>query len=339
MTDRTSTAAEKFFRRTTVVFMAIALLAFGTSGASAAGKTQVSVSALPYLTFAPLYLAEAEGFFDQEGLEVKFVRLQRNTEYLVALLRGDVDVDTIFTAGMMNAMARGENIRVVASRGVLTAGACVTNGFVARPDLAGKLDSMSADELKRLTFGVDPTWLDSFFLQQWLGARGLGLDDVGTKYLPAMPSRIEALRQGGLDVVFMGEPWITRTVEDGTGSVWKSAAEIAPGFPLSVVIFGPAMLARKDDVGVRFLRAYLRGVEQYAEGKTDRNIEILSRVTQMDPDLLRRICWTEIPRDGKLDPAALASYSAWAAQRGLTDRALAAGEIWEPKFVDEAGKP
>lgn len=305
---------------------------------AAAEKTTLRVSALPYLTFAPLYLAQAEGYFEAEGLSVEFVRLQRNTDYLVALLRGDVDIDTIFTAGMMNAMARGEHIRVVASRGVLSPGGCVTNGFVARPDLAGKLDDMSAQELKGLTFGVDPTWLDSFFLQRWLGERGLTLDDVGTKYLPPMPARIEALRQGGLDVVFMGEPWITRTAGDGSGVVWKSAGDMAPGFPLSVVIFGPAMLGREDDAGVRFLRAYLRGVERYAEGKTDRNIEILSRVTQMEPDLLRRLCWTDIPRDGKLDPSGLAAYSAWAAQRGLTSRALGAEEIWEPRFVDEAGR-
>jgi hypothetical protein len=100
---------------------------------------------------------------------------------------------------MMNAMARGEHIRVVASRGVLSAGGCVTNGFVARPDLAAKLDAMSAQELKGLTFGVDPTWLDSFFLQQWLGERGLTLDDVGTKYLPAIPpgSRSPAAGRAG----------------------------------------------------------------------------------------------------------------------------------------------
>ncbi len=89
---------------------------------------------------------------------------------------------------------------------------------------------------------------------------------------------------------------------------------------------------------MRFLRAYLRGVERYAEGKTDRNIEILSRVTKMEPDLLRRLCWTDIPRDGKLDPARLAAYSAWAAQRALTSRPLEPGEIWEPRYLDEAGR-
>ncbi len=338
MPDRSLTVPKSVFHRFLLLFVPMALL-FAGGPAAAAGKTLLRVSALPYLTFAPLYLADAEGYFEQEGLTVEFVRLQRNTDYLVALLRGEVDVDTIFTAGMMNAMARGEKIRVVASRGVLSAGGCVTNAFVARPDLAQKLDAMPAEELRKLTFGVDPTWLDSFFLQQWLAGRGLTLDDVGTKYLPAMPARIEALRQGGLDVVFMGEPWITRTVGDRTGTVWKAAAEIAPGFPLSVVVFGPAMLGRTDDAGVRFLRAYLRGVERYAEGKTDRNVEILSKVTKMEPELLRRICWTDIPRDGKLDPAGLAAYADWAAKRGLTDRPLAPGEIWEPKFVDEAARP
>ena len=341
MADRSMAVPENVFGRITASFLAMGLLLAGFPGASAlaAEKTLLRVSAAPYLTYAPLYIAEAEGFFDQEGLKVEFLRMVRHSDFLVALLQGDVDVDEIMTAGVMNAMIRGEKIRVVASRGVLSSGACVTNGFLARPGLAEKLDTMSAEELKRLTFGVNPTWLDGYFLHLWLSERGLSLRDVRTEYLAAPPSRIEALRQGALDVVFMGEPWITRALDSKAATVWKPASELAPGFPLSIVTFGPTMLERKDDAGVRFMRAYLRAVRQYAEGKTDRNIEILSKATEMDPELLKRICWTGIPLDGKLDPVKLADYTAWAAGQGYVDRPLAPEEIWEPKYVEEAGRP
>lgn len=341
MADRFTTVPKNLLGHLAAGFLAMWLLVTGFPGSSAlaAGKTLLRVSAEPYLTFAPLYIADAEGFFGQEELDVEFVRLTRHTDYLPTLLRGDLDVDAIITAGVMNAMARGENIRVVASRGVVSAKECVTNGFLARPGLAEKLDTMSAEELKRLTFGVNPTWLDGYFLHLWLSERGLSLRDVRTEYLAAPPSRIEAMRQGALDVVFMGEPWITRALDGKVGTVWKPASELTPGFPLSIVTFGPTMFERKDDAGVRFMRAYLRAVRQYAEGKTDRNIEILSKATEMEPELLKRICWTGIPLDGKLDPVKLADYTAWAAGQGYADRPLAPEEIWEPKYVEEAGRP
>ncbi|MEZ4640609.1 MAG: hypothetical protein R2856_37570 [Caldilineaceae bacterium] len=54
--------------------------------------------------------------------------------------------------------------------------------------------------------------------------------------------RVEALRQGTLDIVFMSEPWISRAQESGAGALWLPAADIAPSFPLGVLAFGPSLL-------------------------------------------------------------------------------------------------
>ena len=329
------------FVRSALVFLVIFSFAGGAVRDAAAeeGPVKLRVTALPYFSFAPLYIADAEGYFADEGLDVEFVRFQRNADSLPALLRGDIDVDTIFTVGVLNAIARGENIRVVAARGSLTLNGCAVDGFLVRPDRSEKIAAMSSDELRKLTFGVDKTWVDSFFLHQWLRRRGLSIDDVKTEYLPAPPARVEALRQGSLDVTFISEPWITRAADSGAGELWVPAAEVAPGFPLSMVNFGPSMLSRTDDVGARFLRAYLRAVAQYSEGTTGRNLEILSAVTKLEPEMMRRMCWSVIPERAMLEPQGLADFSAWAAEQGLADRALTVEEIWEPRFLLEASRP
>jgi hypothetical protein len=58
---------------------------------------------------------------------------------------------------------------------------------------------------------------------------------------------------------------------------------------------------------VRFLRAYLRAVAQYAEGRTQRNVEILANAVRLEPKLLRTICWPVIPADGKSDAQAISA--------------------------------
>lgn len=314
------------------------LAAWCTDSASADRElTRLRATVLPYFGFAPLYVAEAEGFFADEGLSVEFVSLRGHAESLPALLRGEIDIETMFSVGLLNAVSRGENIRAVAARGTMAPNACPYSAFLVRPGKAEELSAMKAEDLRQLTFGVDPIWLDGYFLHQWLGERGLSLREVKTKYLPAPAARLEALRQGSLDVVFVSEPWVTIARESNAGELWLPASQVAPDFPLSTITFGPSMLSRTDDAGVRFLRAYMRAVARYAEGKTPRNIEILAKATQLDPDLLRRICWPVIPPDGKIDAEALVRFSVWAHQQGLADRPLAScDEIWNPDFLNKA---
>lgn len=296
--------------------------------------TTVRVTAFPFLSFAPLYIADAEGFFAQEGIAVEFVRFQRNSESLPALLQEEVDVDSIFTVGLLNAIASGARVRVVADKGLLKPDACPADGFLARPPLVDQLATMTPEALQSLTFGVDPTWLDSYFLQQWLAERGLDLSQIKTEYLPDPAARAEALRQGAVDVAFFSEPWITRAQESGAGDLWLPAAQIVPGYSLGILSFGPTLLDRTDDLGVRFLRAYLQGIAQYNQGKTPRNIEILSDVTQLEADLLQRICWPSFAADGQVDAEAMSEYANWAYLRGLADKPLSPAEFWEPRFID-----
>lgn len=306
--------------------------------ATTAPLTAVRVTAVPYLSFAPLYIAQAEGYFAEQGLAVEFVRFQRNSDSLPALLQGQVDVDAIFTIGLLNAIQQGQPARVVANKGVLTQNGCPADAFVKRAGLAGTPSDFSADTLRKLKFGVDPTWIDSYFLQQWLAQYGVDLSEVATVYLPDPAARVEALRQGALDIAFLSEPWITRAQQSGAATVLMPAADIMPGYPLGILSFGPNLLNAKDDRGQRFLRAYLQGIRQYNEGKTARNVEIVTEFSKLDPDLVQAVCWPVFAADGQLDATAIAGYSAWAVHQGLADQALTPAEFWEPRYLNELGK-
>lgn len=300
--------------------------------------TPLRVTVFPYLSFAPLYIAQAEGYFARNGLDVEFVRFQGNSESLPALLTGRIDVDAIFTVGLLNAVAHGESVRVVANKGLLSPVTCQADGFMARAGLAERLTDPSPEFLKTLTFGVDPTWVDSYFLDRALTRWGLSLDDVRTEYVPNPAARMAALASGALDVAFFSEPWISRVQESGDGLMWLPASAIVPDYSLGVLTFGPRLLASKQgkDSGVRFLRAYLQGIAQLNKGKTPRNIEILAEATQLDAQELARICWPSFDARGQVNAAAIGDYSAWTVARGLSDRVLTPADFWDPRFIEAA---
>lgn len=326
----------------TLFSAALAASTFVATTALCANETPTSlkVAAFPYLSFAPLYVAESEGYFSEQDLDVELVRFQNNSESLAALITGNIDVDAIFTVGLVNAIARGEALRVVANKGLASADNCPADGFMVRTELTEQMKSPTPEFLKSLTYGVDPVWIDSYFLDLVLGEYGIGLDDIRTEYVPNPAARMDALSNGAVDIAFFSEPFITRVAESGGGAMWRSVADIVPGYSLGVINFGPNILSsdRDDDAGVRFMRAYLKAIAQLDEGKTERNVKVLAEATRLDPDILRRICWPSFDKRGQVDASAIGDYSQWAVGRGLADRSLSPEEFWAPRFANSAAK-
>ena len=51
------------------------------------------------------------------------------------------------------------------------------------------------------------------------------------------------------------------------------------------------MLEMDKEVGVRFMVAYLKAVRQFSGEKSDRNLEIISKYTQLPAEELKQVCW------------------------------------------------
>jgi len=291
-----------------------------------------------YLSFAPLAIARAEGFFDAQALDVELVHASGSAEATPLLVRGDLDV----VAGMLriselNAIARGAEIRIVADKGNYTPGPCVSAAIVARPEFLRVTDPGSAAHLRGARVSAVPLSYAEYVLETFLEARDLRLADLRLVRLQEAAAAA-ALADGSLDLQFMGEPFLTQARTSGRATVWKRAAEIVPGAQMAVILYGPRLLTKDRDAGERFMAAYLQGVRRYNLGKTPRNVQILSRETRLDPELVREACWESIRSDGQINVESVLDYERWAVQRGYLDAPLPAGKFWDPSFVEAANR-
>jgi hypothetical protein len=84
------------------------------------------------------------------------------------------------------------------------------------------------------------------------------------------------------------------------------------------------------------MRAYLRGVARYSEGKTERNVAIISRYTKLPPEIVRRACWPRIAADGAIDPAGVTPFLAWARNAGYMEKDVPLEAWWNPSFLQAA---
>lgn len=293
-------------------------------------KTQM----LPFMTFAISYIAEEEGYFDEQGLDVEFINMF-TSEAIVALSQGDLDIISGFLSiGTMNAIAEGENIRMVAGNGFIDSEGCIFQALLARKDLVeeGELDNV--EQLQGLTISMDSVTVEGYIVQELLNTVGLTLDDIEANNLNSPVVDLEAFETGAIDLTASTEPWVTRTVQAGNAIIWMPYSEIAPDFQITVILFGPSIMERDPDVGQRYLTAYYKAVRQYNEGKTDRNMELMMAFTEMERELLEQVCWPHIRNDGSINEQSVIDFQNWAAARGLLDNVVSIDQFLDTSFID-----
>ena len=297
---------------------------------------KLKVLTLTYLSFAPFFIAQEEGYFADEKLEVEFVSFKRSSEAVVPLVQGELDVlaGTI-SFGLLNAMARGSNMQFVADRGYVEAAGCVNGGIVARRQLieGGQLDTL--DQIEDMRVAVNPAASRGYLVDLVLEQAGLTYDDIEVVDV-SNPALIGAMANGTIDLAVTSEPWVTRLIDEADAEMWLPYGEIAPGFQMGYVAYGPNLLEENRDAGQRFMNAYLRAVRQYKEGKTERNIQIMSKHTELDPELLRQVCWQSFA-DGMINVESVLEFQDWALENGYLDSLVPEEQFWDPSFVQDAG--
>ncbi len=327
------------------IFMSIVLMTTAcvpiqprqAEGAVPTNLTKLKVLLLPFLSFAPYFIAQEEGYFAEQGLEIEFVQMQQGTEAIPALVQGQIDVYGGFiNVGLLNAMATEDNIKVVADKGYLTTEGCAPDVFMI--SMNGEIEQQLSDPAQRpdLHFSANVASVEGYFISKILAPHDLTLADIQIDYIADAAAELDALGSGAIDVAIVSEPWVTRISQAGAGQVWQRISDSAPAFQSGVVVFGPTLLNQNPDAGRRFMTAYLKGLQQFAEGKTERNVAIIAQYTNLDPALLQDLCWTAFQPDGKINAESIVEFAQWANVNKYLDTVPTIDQIWDSTFVDSA---
>jgi NitT/TauT family transport system substrate-binding protein len=299
----------------------------GSAEQTAKPRDRLRVIMQPFLAHAPLLIAQAESLFAQQGLDVELVETIRATEAVPLLLSGEIDVlPSSLQPATLNAMARGEKVRIVADRGYLDPQGCTFMGFVTA---SGVSPNDAARTVKRISLEKQ---ISMYHIEvKSLEHVGLSPRTLDVVEVPSAPE-MDALQKGSLDAAFVGEPWLSRNLDRGA-HLWIRAQDVLPHLQFGFVIYGPKLLNRDPDVGRRFMIAYRQAVLKYLEGKTPRNVEILVEATRDTPELVKKSCWPAMRADGRIDLANVLEYQAWAMSQGYVETPATPAQIWDSSFV------
>jgi NitT/TauT family transport system substrate-binding protein len=249
---------------------------------------KIKVSTLPFLTYAPLFIAKEEGYYAEQGLDVEFVPIATNSDAMAPLAQGQIDVASgSFDVSTLNAIAKGADIKYVSDKGYLDPNNCSAMTFVVRKGLLESGALKDPAKLKGMKVALMPASSSEYALDLILKDTGITTKDMDVQNLP-FPARLEAMKNGSLDITAVSDPWTVRFANAGYTAVWKGMEQVLPNIQFSVNIYGPNFLEKNPELGKKYMIAYLKGVRQYNLGKTDRNIAILAQYTQMKPEEVKQ---------------------------------------------------
>jgi NitT/TauT family transport system substrate-binding protein len=312
----------------------------------AAADTEVRIGTLGSSSDAGFYIADHKGYFAAEGIKAVFVKFDSAAKMIAPLGTGQLDVGGgAPSSALYNAVSRGIGIKIIADKGVTSAG----HGYqplLVRKDLVDggrfkDFKDLKGMKIANVAVGVST----SVTLADLLKRGNLSEADVEVVNL-AYPQHVVALHNKAIDAALTIEPMATIAVNNGDAVRFIGDDEIYPNHQLAVVLFSGDFAAKSPDLARRFARAYVKAQRDYNDAlvggklagpKADDIIAILTAETSVkDPQVYRSIVMHGANPDGRVNLQSLQKDLDYFRAEKLVDGPVALDQVVDGSFVDAA---
>jgi len=270
---------------------------------------------------AGFYIATEKGYFKDYNINVKYATFSNSDDMLPALAAGKIDVaGGISSASFFNSIAQGIDVKMIADKGHNIPGASYFS-FVLRKDLQDKVKDYK--DFKGLKVAVSTkNAVDDYMFQQMLNYAGLKRSDVHFVLMSDFGNMIAGMKSHSIDAALQIEPLITKGEEEGVHVRFKDATDYAPKAQIAMVLSSPNFLEKRQDVAIRFMLAYLKGVRDYNDAfmknkNKDEIIQIMTKYTALkDPKQWEKVGVTGLDPNGKMFVDDIKKQYEWYKSRG-----------------------
>ncbi len=235
------------------LFVSLLLLLF--SAVTVQATTPLKIGTLLIEDVVPFYVAEAQGLYAQQGVQVELIPFLSALERDSALTAGAIDgaIDDPVGAILLD---QGRNLIRITS---LCLGATPAEGIFAIM-AAPKSGFTTVEDLKNVEIGVSSSTIIEYVTDRMLEAQGFEKKEIKKIEIKKMPIRLQMLLANAIQAATLPEP--LASVAESKGAI-KLLTDAQTGKSLSqtVIVMRKQVLdQRKEDV-VRFFAAYAKAVE------------------------------------------------------------------------------
>src|SRR6202166_3968603 len=231
--------------------------------AAAAETAQVRIGIARTMSDVGYYVADAMGYFRDEGIEVTMTPFNSAAQMMAPLGVGDLDVGGgTGSAVFYNSIGRGIATKIVADQASMKPGYGYSS-LMGRKDLVdgGRYKTLADLKGMKVAIGAPGTGTASA-LNETLKMGGLKYADVEVVYL-GFREHLPAFLNKGIDAAISNEPTMTLEIEQGAAVRIVGNDVTYPDQQTAVVFYSERFSKDRRGVAERFMRAYIRGIRLY----------------------------------------------------------------------------
>ncbi|HWJ65287.1 MAG TPA: ABC transporter substrate-binding protein [Nocardioides sp.] len=326
------------------------LTACGGGDSSAAGGescqgAKVTVGIVNSLSDTILLVADAKGYFEEQGLQVTLTPYDSAAKMIPLLGAGRLDVGAgAPSAGLYNAVAQKINLKIVADKGELVQKYDYMPVLV-RKDLVDSGKVKTPADLKGLTV-AEPAegTATASSLNAVLESAGLTYDDVKHTFI-GFPDQVAAFANGSIDAATTTEPAASKAVAAGTAVRFADSTETYDNQQLAVALYSSDFAEKRTAVAQCFMNAYVKAAGEYAaavDGGTwtgegvDEIVKIVSDKIGLPAEVITKTVPSYVSPDAHVNVESLKKDYAFFQDQGLTTGDVDVDKLIDNSFVDKA---
>src|ERR1044071_8875175 len=258
---------------------------------TAVGQERIKLGLLPFSESLAAVIADKQGFFKEEGLEVEASKFDSAAIAVPVLQSGRLDIVLSSTVSTFQAIEQGLDAVVLAPGAIVReAPPDTTTAVMVRK---GGIKSLNELEGKRVAVNVinSTAWLHAVAL---LDKHGVDRSKVRFSEVP-FPQMNDPLLNGQLDAVVQVEPFRSALMATGNAEIigWPYV-ETAPNTDITQYIALTSWVEKNRTLAAKFQRAVAKGA-QFAASNEAATRDINQQFTNLNPALKDKVL---LPRLG-----------------------------------------
>ena len=211
-----------------IIAIIIAIIVIAVAGGyflfMGSGDT-VTIGYLPSDHDAALFVADAQGKFQENGINTKLVQFNNGGDLMTAMASGEVDVGYVGITPVLSSIANGVPVKVISAAQTEGSGIVVAKdaGIDDVTDLAGKRIATPGEAS-----------IQHMLLTYYLKENGMDISDLKVSAMK-VPSMNDALKTNKIDGMITFEPYVSIAEKNGA-KVLAGSVDILPDHPCCVVV-------------------------------------------------------------------------------------------------------
>jgi NitT/TauT family transport system substrate-binding protein len=272
-------------------------------------KEKIRFAALRILDSLPLYVAEAEGIFAANGVDVEILPVGSAPErdQLIAASQADGMINEV----MSTLFANRDSVTVQVVR--ICRAADANNAVFSI--LAGKETGVTdLDGLTAVENGISQATIIEYVVDRLIEAEGYDTEIYPKVNIPSIPDRLALLNSGELGAATLPDP--AATIARSNGAVVVIDDSSHPEYGYSTIAFRKAFIENNPDTVRRFLKAIEEAVELINQDPAIWTSLMVEREI-LPPPLADTFVISNFPPASIPTQEQFADAVAWAKEKGL----------------------